>query len=96
MFKGLTRVAFLTPALAMQMPLSAQAADAAFCQQYAAAAVNQAQVALARPTCAPGAHGPRWATDQQTHYNWCLAQSPTAIARERDLRTSYIRRCRGF
>jgi hypothetical protein len=82
--------------LATVMPGAARAAAPAFCQQYAQAAIAQVAAALAVGTCSPGAQGPRWSTNPQVHVNWCMAQSPQAVAKEAGLRTSFIHRCRGY
>ena len=89
---GVTAVA---AALLAAMPFSAQAADAGVCQGYARAAINQVRGALANPGCAARIQGPRWSSDFQVHYNWCLGQSYAAVGAERDARTGFLRGCRG-
>jgi hypothetical protein len=89
--KALMAAAVLT----VFMPFSAQAADAAFCQNYAHAAVNQVRGALANPRCAASIQGARWSPDLQVHYNWCLSQPYAAAGAERDARTNFLRACRG-
>jgi hypothetical protein len=43
------RAILLTPALAVLLPLAAQAADPGFCHNYAEAAIRQVRGALAHP-----------------------------------------------
>jgi hypothetical protein len=89
------KVLMAAAALTVFMPFSAQAADAAFCQNYANAAINQVRGALANPGCAARIQGARWSSDFQVHYNWCLSQPYAAAGAERDARTSFLRACRG-
>jgi hypothetical protein len=93
--KNLMRAAIATAALAVLMPFSAQAADPGFCQNYAKAAVNQVRGALANPGCAARIQGPRWSSDFQVHYSWCITQPYAAAGAERDARTGFLRACRG-
>jgi hypothetical protein len=95
MLKGLKRIAMLTPALAVLMPLASQAADPAFCAGYADAAMNQVRAALSNPNCAGGARGARWVPDRRIHFDWCLGQPPVNAAVERQARTDFLRGCRG-
>jgi hypothetical protein len=82
-------------ALTALIPASAQAADPAFCQNYAQAAINQVRGALASPNCAGRIQGPRWSSDMALHYNWCLSQPYPAVEAERGARTGFLRACRG-
>jgi hypothetical protein len=95
MLKTSTQTAILVAALSYFIPLTAQAADPAFCQGYATAAINQVRGALNNPHCAPGVQGARWSSDYNVHYNWCLGASFGAAGGERDARTAYLRGCRG-
>jgi hypothetical protein len=95
MLKASTHTAILVAALSGFVPLTAQAADSAFCQGYATAAINQVRGALNNPRCAPGVQGARWSSDYNVHYNWCLGASFGAAGGERDARTAYLRGCRG-
>ena len=95
MHPGLTRTALLISAFAVVMPLTAQAADPAFCAGYADAAINQVRVALSNPNCAHGVHGARWSSERRVHFDWCLMQPPGAAAAERHARTEFLRGCRG-
>ncbi len=70
------------------------AADPRFCADYSAAAVRQARVAHAVPTCAPGAIGTRWSLDYRVHYGWCITAPYAAAEAERGMRTRYLRSCR--
>ena len=88
------RVVLLTPALAVLLPLAAQAANPGFCRDYAAAAVRQVELARAIPACNRGA-GPRWTTDYRVHFDWCLGAAPGVVVAEREARTNWLRRCRG-
>jgi hypothetical protein len=85
----------LTAALAVLLPLAAQAAPPGFCRDYAAAAVRQVELARAIPACNRGA-GPRWTTDFRVHFQWCLGAGPDVVEAERAARTNWLRHCRGM
>jgi hypothetical protein len=89
------RAILWTPALALLVPLAAQAADPAFCNGYADAAVRQVYLARTHPACAGGAVGTRWSPNRPFHFNWCLGVSPAQAATERQARTDYLRGCGG-
>ena len=74
---------------------AAQAADPAFCKQYAQAALNQVRGGLANPACAASLQGARWSTDFAVHYEWCVGASFAAAGAERDARTRQLRACTG-
>jgi hypothetical protein len=74
---------------------SARAADPAFCRGYTQAALNQVRGGLSNPRCQGGMQGPRWSSDYNVHYQWCLGASFGAAGDERDARTQYLRGCRG-
>jgi hypothetical protein len=74
---------------------AARAADPAFCRGYTQAALNQVRAGLSNPRCQGGMQGPRWSSDFNVHYQWCLGASFTATGEERDARTNYLRGCRG-
>jgi hypothetical protein len=95
MLTASTRTAILIAGLAYFMPLTAQAADPAFCAGYADAALNQVHIALSSPNCAAGARGARWSPERHVHFDWCLGQPPGAAAAERQARTEFLRGCRG-
>jgi hypothetical protein len=76
-------------------PLTAQAADPAFCAGYTDAALNQVRIALSSPNCMAGARGARWSPERHVHFDWCLTQPPGAAAAERQARTDFLRGCRG-
>ena len=95
MHLGLTRTALLISAMAAFTPITAQAADPAFCAGYADAALNQVRAALSSPNCAAGARGARWSPERRVHFDWCLTQPPGAAAAERVARTEFLRGCRG-
>ncbi len=76
-------------------PVSSKAAPVDFCANYAQAAINQVRTALANPGCAATIHGPRWVSDEQIHYRWCLTQPIPAVEAERGAHTAYLRACRG-
>jgi hypothetical protein len=88
-------ILIFTPALAVVLPLAAQAAPPGFCRDYAAAAVRQVELARAIPACNRGA-GPRWTTDFKVHFDWCLGAPPGAVEAERAARTNWLRHCRGM
>ena len=99
MLKTSTRTAILTAglmtALACLVPVTAQAADRAFCAGYTDAALNQVHIALSSPNCMAGARGARWSPERHVHFDWCLSQPPAAVAAERAARTEFLRGCRG-
>ena len=94
MLKIATRAMLLTPALAMLAPPAVQAADPAFCRDYATAAVRQVELSRSIPACNRGVE-PRWTTDYKVHFDWCLGAAPAAVEAERQARTNWIRTCRG-
>jgi hypothetical protein len=85
----------LAAALAVLLPLAAQAAGPGFCRDYATAAVRQVELARAIPACNRGA-GPRWTTDFRVHFQWCLGAAPGVVEAERAARTNWLRHCRGM
>jgi hypothetical protein len=95
MLKKLIAASATMTTLAVVAPLSANAAPPDFCQGYAQAAINQVRGALANPGCAASIRGPRWSSDFQLHYNWCLTQPIPAVEAERGARTGFLRACRG-
>ena len=99
MLKSSTRTAILiagfTTASACLLPLTAQAADPAFCAGYTDAALNQVHIALSSPNCMAGARGARCSPERHVHFDWCLTQPPAAAAAERQARTEFLRGCRG-
>jgi hypothetical protein len=64
MLKMLMRISISIPALAVVVPVAAQAADPAFCGAYATAALNQVRGALSNRASAAGAQGARWSTER--------------------------------
>jgi hypothetical protein len=82
-------------ALTFAMSLSAQAAPADFCREYATAAANQVRAGLANPRCVAGIRGPRWTPNEAIHFQWCLHQPVPMVESERGARTAYLRACRG-
>jgi hypothetical protein len=72
-----------------------RAADRAFCEQYAQAALVQVKGGLANRACAGGLKGARWSSDFKVHYDWCLAASFQAAGSERDARTAQLKACTG-
>lgn len=94
MLKNFICIMIFAPALTLLMPAGAQAADPGFCQDYATAAVRQAEVARSVPACSR-ASGPRWTTDYRVHFEWCLGAAPGAAEAERAARTNWLRACRG-
>jgi hypothetical protein len=74
-------------------PMPVDAADPAFCRQYARAALVQVRTALASEHCGAGLQGTRWSAEFPVHYEWCLGASPDATAAEREARMRYLRRC---
>jgi hypothetical protein len=68
----------------------AQAADPAFCQEYARRAVAQFERAAAQG-CPVG--GPRWTPDFNVHFGWCLTQPPWSAEREAHIRHERLEHC---
>ena len=95
MSKNLIGATIAIAALTALIPASARAADPAFCQNYAEAAINQVRGALANPNCAGRIQGPRWSSDMALHYHWCLTQGYPTVEAERGARTGFLRACRG-
>jgi hypothetical protein len=69
----------------------AQAADPAFCQEYACRAVAQFERAAA-VRCPVG--GPRWTPNYDVHFGWCLTAAPWVAEREAHNRHDELERCR--
>ncbi len=95
MLKFAMRPTLLLAALTVILPFSAHAADPAFCAGYTDAALNQVRAALSSPNCRAGAVGARWSPDRRVHFDWCRTQPPAAAAAERQVRTDFLRGCRG-
>jgi hypothetical protein len=55
--KSLIRIVIFASILAILIPAAAQAADPAFCRDYAQGAIRQVRGALAHPRCMPGLQG---------------------------------------
>ena len=70
------------------------AADPEFCEEYARAAVHQAERARESPYCEHGAHGPRWSLDYRDHYEWCRGVHRRDAEAERDIRHEHLEACR--
>ena len=88
-------VAGIALALCLSGVVEVQAADPAFCQQYAQAALNQVRGGLNNRACAGGIKGSRWSSDYNVHYDWCRGASFQAAGAERDARTAYLKACTG-
>jgi hypothetical protein len=86
---------FIAAGLLLAAANAASAANPEFCANYAQAAVNQVHAARAIPACAPGLMGTRWSGEYGVHYGWCITAPPPAVAEEREMRTRYLRSCRG-
>jgi hypothetical protein len=95
MRNGLSLRVFLSALLVLILFTEAQAADPAFCRQYAKAALSQVRGGLSNPACAGRLLGSRWSTDFALHYEWCLSISDAAAGDETDARTRYLRGCTG-
>lgn len=93
-FKSLLTSGIVAAAIGAIASSAAQAADAGFCRDYAAAAVRQVEVARSNPICDRG-RGPRWTSDYRVHFDWCLGAPYAAVQAERAARTNWIRSCRG-
>jgi len=91
--KQLIRATLLMPALAMLMPLAAQAADAAYCKDYAQAAVNQVSAGRAKPGCAAHMQGARWSGSERVHFIYCMSNPMDAVENVRSARHAYLHSC---
>ncbi len=65
---------------------------AAYCRNYARAAVNHQRANVAR-RC--GYRGSRWQANYGNHYNWCIRTSQNARNYEHSQRVAALRRCGG-
>jgi hypothetical protein len=92
---GFVTLAFSVCAAALASTPAA-AAPPPFCRDYARAALNQVQIALATPACRPGLSGTRWSADYRAHFDWCLGAPIPAVEAERGARTGQLRGCRGM
>jgi hypothetical protein len=72
---------------------ASQAADPAYCAQYAYLAVHEAQV-LSTLACFKGFDN-TWHLDYQRHYGWCLTAPIPAVDAQRDYRRMRIAQCQG-
>jgi hypothetical protein len=88
-------VAGVALALCLSGLAEVQAADRAFCEQYAQAALVQVRGGLNNRACAGGIQGARWSSDFKVHYDWCLGASFQAAGAERDARTAQLKACTG-
>ena len=93
MCRGLLLVA--ATAIGMGLGTGAEAADRAYCDQYAKATLNQVRIVLSNQKCTAGAQGQRWSAEYHVHYDWCLENSYGTSGTERDSRTAYIKSCTG-
>jgi hypothetical protein len=90
------RVLFILLGISLTVFASnAFAADPGFCANYSTAAVRQAAAARENPACRPGLIGDRWSPDYRVHYSWCVTAPYRAAEEEREMRTRYLRSCRG-
>jgi hypothetical protein len=69
----------------------ANAADPAFCAQYAQLAVHEAQ-ALSTLPCFRG-YDNTWHLDYQRHFGWCLTADPSSVNAQRDYRRARLAQC---
>jgi hypothetical protein len=92
---GKLSVAGVALALCISAVADVQAADPAFCQQYAQTALNQVRGGTANRSCVGGLKGARWSSDFNVHYEWCRGTSFQAAGAERDARTAYLKACTG-
>jgi hypothetical protein len=69
----------------------AMAADPAACRQYADQAIQQNQQNV-QLDC--GFDGPRWSSDHDGHYHWCLQQPAAAVGEESMARDDRLDECR--
>jgi hypothetical protein len=73
---------------------SAQAADDAFCKDYARAAVNQNRSAASHARCeAFRRDGNRWHADWRAHYDWCRGVNRDKAWAERNARKRALEEC---
>jgi hypothetical protein len=91
--EGLITVSVLASALVVLGPLAARAADAAYCQDYAHATLDQVETGLAIPACAGGMKGNRWSQAFQAHFVYCMSNPSSAVETLRGERSDYLRSC---
>jgi len=70
---------------------ASQAADPAYCAQYARLAVHEAQVLSTLP-CFKGFDN-TWHLDYGRHYGWCLTAGYAAVDGQRDYRRMRLAQC---
>ncbi len=79
--------------LALGLSAAAFAADRDFCRDYAHAAVREVSHALESGRCRDQIQGPRWSTDWQVHFRWCLGVSRDQASAENDARRDTLAAC---
>jgi hypothetical protein len=73
---------------------TAQAADDAFCKDYARAAVNQFRTVEKHERCDRFVReGARWSADWRAHYDWCRGVKRDVAWAERNTRKREIEAC---
>jgi hypothetical protein len=73
---------------------SAQAADDAFCKDYARAAVNQYRSAASHDRCEVYRRDAgRWQKDWRAHYDWCRGVNRDTAWAERNARKRTLEQC---
>jgi hypothetical protein len=75
--------------------MTSRAASREFCEEYARAAIVQVRGGLSNRGCVGGMQGTRWSAEYHVHFDWCLGASVAAASAERDVRTNYLKACRG-
>jgi hypothetical protein len=63
----------------------------AYCRTYANAAISAQNVNASVPAC--NKQGPRWSTNFQAHYGWCLAVGRATAEAEHNAREAEVRDC---
>lgn len=91
--KTLTCITLLMPSLAVLMPLAAEAADAAYCEAYAKAAIDQVSLGYSHPACATGMQGVRWSLAFRVHFDYCMSNPTDAVEGRQGARVQYLRSC---
>jgi|ERR1017187_61414 hypothetical protein len=73
---------------------SAQAADDAFCKDYARTAVNQFRAAASHDRCdVHRRDAGRWQADWRAHYDWCRGVNRDTAWAERNARKRALEQC---
>jgi hypothetical protein len=90
MLKRIWSAGFLTVLWFPAAP--AFAASVATCRNYAREAVNDYKLTVANSKCRVKSD-PRWQTNYENHYKWCLTAPVEWVRAEEKARDTHLRRC---